>query len=204
MKDYIRLIIKKWVDSKAREHNILLPHVILLIDCWSVHTSKAFREWIKGAYPAYHLLFVPANCTSKAQPADAGLQRPFKNAITNAFNAWMTDEIHLTVKSGVAAAQVRVDTGLKRLKPQMVHWAWSSWDKLKRRPDVVRDSWNKCGMSDVLVPQHQMDAMRFCMGNEEQDPGVEPDVESNHVTDSDGEEDDAAADGMSDGPMESE
>ena len=204
MKDYIRLIIKKWVDSKAREHNILLPHVILLIDCWSVHTSKAFREWIKGAYPTYHLLFVPANCTSKAQPADAGLQRPFKNAITNAFNAWMTDEIHLTVKSGVAAAQVRVDTGLKRLKPQMVHWAWSSWDKLKRRPDVVRDSWNKCGMSDVLVPQHQMDAMRFCMGNEEQDPGVEPDVESNHVTDSDGEEDDAAADGMSDGPMESE
>ena len=202
MKDYIRLIIKKWVDTKAREHNVVHPHVILLIDCWSVHTSKAFREWIKKAYPRYHVLFVPANCTSKAQPADAGLQRPFKNGITNSFNSWMADEIHHTVMGGVPAAQVRVDTGLKRLKPQMVHWAWASWDKLKRRPDFVKDSGDKCGLSSVLVAEQQVDAMRFCLSNKEEEPGVEPDVEPDRVTDSDGEEE-PAEDGVSDGPTES-
>ena len=65
MKDYIRLIIKPWVDEKARVHNVRLPHVILLIDCWSVHTSKAFREWMQLNYNSYHILFVPANCTSR-------------------------------------------------------------------------------------------------------------------------------------------
>ena len=29
-------------------------------------------------YPSYHLVFIPADCTRKAQPADVGLQRPFK------------------------------------------------------------------------------------------------------------------------------
>ena len=201
MKDYIRVIIKKWVDNKARQHNVVLPHVILLIDCWSVHTSAAFRDWIKVAHPNYHLLFVPANCTSKAQPADAGLQRPFKNAITNSFNAWMADEIHHTVMGGTAAAEVRVDLGLKRLKPQMVHWAWVAWDRLKRSPDVVRDSWNKCGLSSVLIAEQQVDAMRFCMSNKEDEPGVEPDLELER-TDSDGE--DEAEDGVSDEWIEGE
>ena len=201
MKDYIRVIIKKWVDNKARQHNVVLPHVILLIDCWSVHTSAAFRDWIKVAHPNYHLLFVPANCTSKAQPADAGLQRPFKNAITNSLNAWMADEIHHTVMGGTAAAEVRVDLGLKRLKPQMVHWAWVAWDRLKRSPDVVRDSWNKCGLSSVLIAEQQVDAMRFCMSNKEDEPGVEPDLELER-TDSDGE--DEAEDGVSDEWIEGE
>ena len=97
---------------------------------------------------------------------------------------------------------MRVDTGLKRLKPQLVHWAWASWDKLKHKPDVVRDSWDKCGLSGVLVAKQQVDALRCCMSNKEIEPGVEPDVEPEHVTDSDGEEE--AAEGMCDGPMESD
>ena len=51
MQDYIRLIIKKWVEKKAAEHSIAQPHVILLIDCWSVHTSAAFRDWMKRFFP---------------------------------------------------------------------------------------------------------------------------------------------------------
>ena len=78
-----------------------------------------------------------------AQPADVGIQKPFKNVITDAFNAWMADEIHHTVMGGAAAADVRVDLGIKRLKPHMVHWAWSSWDKLTRRQELIKDSWGQ-------------------------------------------------------------
>ena len=200
MKDYIRLIIKPWVDEKARVHNVRLPHVILLIDCWSVHTSKAFREWMQLNYNSYHILFVPANCTSVAQPADVGIQKPFKNVITDAFNAWMADEIHHTVMGGAAAADVRVDLGIKRLKPHMVHWAWSSWDKLTRRQELIKDSWAKCGLSKVLSAETQVDAVLFCVNNAESAPGVEPDQDPE--PDSDGEEE--IEEGMCDGPTESE
>ena len=46
MKDYIRHIIRPWVQEKGREHNIKYPHCVLLLDCWSVHTSKDFRAWM--------------------------------------------------------------------------------------------------------------------------------------------------------------
>ena len=85
----------------------------------------------------------------------------------------------------------------------MVHWAWASWDKLKSKPEVVKDSWDKCGLNNVLVAEQQVDAMRFCLSNKEGEPGVEPDIESERVTDSDGEEEEAD-DGVCDGPIESD
>jgi hypothetical protein len=153
-------------------------------------------------YSNYHLLFVPANCTSKAQPADAGLQKPFKSGISNAFNAWMADEIFHLVKGGQPAAEVRVDTGIKKLKPLVVHWAWCSWDRLKRRGEVVKGSWEQCGLSGVLEEEKQVEALRFCMDRSGEELGEEPVAESDRVIDSDGEEE--AADGMSDGPTETD
>ena len=201
MKDYIRLIIKPWVDAKGREHGILNPHCILLIDCWSVHTSQEFRTWMDKAYPDYHRVFVPAGCTGKAQPADVVLQRPFKNHITNAFNTWMTDEIHLTVKGGVAPQDVRVDTGLKKLKPHLVHWAWSSWDKLTRKQDMVKEGWSRCGLAGVLEEAQKMEAMRFCLSNKEGEPGEEAEEQPDTCSDAEDEFEEGVD---SDMPMESD
>ncbi|KAJ7125507.1 hypothetical protein C8R43DRAFT_867773, partial [Mycena crocata] len=33
------------------------------IDCWSVHKSEAFRNWMKKNHPTIILLFVPGGCT---------------------------------------------------------------------------------------------------------------------------------------------
>jgi hypothetical protein len=46
MKDLVRHIIRPWVDQKGRELNVHVPHCVLLLDCWSVHTGKEFREWM--------------------------------------------------------------------------------------------------------------------------------------------------------------
>jgi hypothetical protein len=56
---------------------------IWIIDCWSVHISQEFREWMTSIHPSIHLLYVPANCTSLFQPADVSLQRPIKQALTD-------------------------------------------------------------------------------------------------------------------------
>ena len=58
---------------------------ILLLDCWSVHRGAPFRTWLAVEYPYMKLLFVPAGCTSKLQPCDVALQKPFKQG---ALGAW--------------------------------------------------------------------------------------------------------------------
>jgi hypothetical protein len=59
---------------------------VVLIDCWKVHKSKAFLDWARAKYPHLLILFVPAGCTSKFQPADLILQRVFKHVIRREFN----------------------------------------------------------------------------------------------------------------------
>ena len=188
MKDYIRLIIHPYVQSKAREHKLAAPHCVLLLDCWSVHTSAEFRTWMEKAYPNYHLVFIPAGCTGKAQPADVALQRPFKTGITNAFTSWMTCEINLLVKGGLAPHEVRVNTGMGTLKPLIVSWAWESWYRLREKKEVVLSGWARCGMGDVLqqTDEQKMAAMSLCLSEPNQVLGEEPEVKVDEG--SDGEE----------------
>ena len=190
MKDYIRMIIVPWVQAKGRELKVTNPHCVLLLDCWSVHKSAEFRSWISRAYPTYHLVFVPAGCTGKAQPADVILQRPFKagTRVKNDFTRWMTTEIHLLVKGGAAPSAVKVDTGLPLLKPLLVRWTWSSWRSLKDRADMIVQGWTKCGMDvSLLKKARQMEAMRFCLSRPEEVLGEEVQVEQ---ADSEGEDED--------------
>jgi hypothetical protein len=55
---------------------------VAYIDCWKIHKSKAFLDWARAKYPKLLIiLFVPAGCTGKFQPADLILQRVFKHII---------------------------------------------------------------------------------------------------------------------------
>ena len=189
MKDFIRAIINPYVAAKGREHGVHVPHCVLLLDCWSVHTSKAFRDWMARSYPRYHLVYVPAGCTGKAQPADVGLQRPFKHAITNAFTNWLSDQIHYTVKGGKAPSEVKIDTRLSTLKPLLVDWTWHSWIKLRDKKELIIDTWAKCGLAEVLVAAQQVEAMRYIMAQPEQVLGVEEDAQIMDSEDEDGDED---------------
>jgi hypothetical protein len=153
--------------------------------CTRVRSSAS--GWLK-CYPRYHLVFVPAGCTGKAQPADVGLQRPFKHAIKKAFTAWLTEQIHHTVKGGKAPSEVKIDAGLARLKPLLVEWTWLSWDSLKQRRDLIKEGWERCGLARVLDAALQTEAMRYCMNEPTQALGEEAD--GSGLTDSEEDEDD--------------
>ena len=121
MKDDIRKIPSPWVRQKGKElHFKQQPHAILLLDCWSVHKSEAFRSWMLETYPQFHLVFIPAGCTGIAQPADVILQRPFKAGIVNCFSHWMAVDIHHLIKLGAAPHEPKVKTGMVRMKPLLV------------------------------------------------------------------------------------
>jgi hypothetical protein len=163
MLDYIHEIIAPFFSRRGEELGVKEPHCVLLIDCWSVHKSADFLQWLGRAYPRFHPVFVPANCTSKGQPADIMLQRPLKAGVVEQYTAWMTKEICRLLEVGTAPEAIQVDTGMVTIKPLLVKWMVASWTKLRSRTELIKLGWEKAGLGAVLDAGKQVEAMRLSL-----------------------------------------
>eukprot|EP01038_Epipyxis_sp_PR26KG_P012774 gene12774-17126_t len=74
------LIRKREIPASCRKN---LPMVILL-DCWSVNTSKEFKDWIKETYPYMKVRYIPAGLTGKFQINDTYFHGPYKQWVREA------------------------------------------------------------------------------------------------------------------------
>jgi hypothetical protein len=61
-------------------------NMVWLIDCWLVHKSKNFMDWMKLKLSSVCIIFIPTHCTSVLQLADVILQCPFKHAFKKKFS----------------------------------------------------------------------------------------------------------------------
>ena len=71
MQKYVQHILLPYFESYKRDPNQLC---IWKIDCWSVHWSEEFRDWMYVTYPWIRIHYIPANCTGLFQPCDVGIQ----------------------------------------------------------------------------------------------------------------------------------
>ena len=169
----------------------MLSAIVLVLDVWAVHTSEAFRLYLRQKHPRIHLVYVPANCTSKLQVADVALQRPFKSHIRSQFNSWAAAQI----KEQIAAGQEKVVGfadcfGMAKLKPLTLQWCIESWQRLCDEKSYVAQGWYKCCISlfDANDPQKRKNALAAVARKEldahdvpdglEADPQSESDPES--------------------------
>ncbi len=135
-------------------------HVLLLLDCWAVHKSAEFRDWLQKQHPHIHLVFVPANCTSKLQLADVALQRPFKSSITQSFNHWAAAAIAEQIRAGEVTG-IAVQLGMAALKPHVLQWCVDSWNGLRERKQLILDGWERSCLSlfDITSAHRRNDAV---------------------------------------------
>ncbi|QRV79944.1 DDE superfamily endonuclease [Ceratobasidium sp. AG-Ba] len=101
--------MKEWVDecvvpyaNRKRQELGRLPtqKAILILDCWSVHKGEEFLTWMKASHPLIILVFVPAGCTSVAQPCDTRINRILKHLINLAISSQIpTDPLFVEVDS---------------------------------------------------------------------------------------------------------
>ncbi len=56
-----------------------------------------------------------ANSTSKLQPADVVLQRPFKHGFRKQFEKWQNELVALQLAEGVRPEDVELQVGIKKL-----------------------------------------------------------------------------------------
>lgn len=197
MKEYISEIIMPYAETCIRKHRLQADaHIILVLDVWAVHKSDEFRLFLRTHHPRIHLVFVPANCTSKLQVADVALQRPFKHAITRHFNEWavrqIQEQIHAENVVGFASL-----LKMSIIKPLALQWCIDSWTALKERRELITDAWQKCCVSlyNVMDPAKRIEAVHAVARRELEHTHVpeqqESDVESDEdELESDSENDD--------------
>ena len=151
MKQWVTELLLPYSERRIQEHNLPRDsHIILLLDVWSVHKSQEFRDYLSSTYPHIHLVFVPANCTSKLQVADVVLQRPFKHGIRLRFNLWAADILREQVRSNDL---IGLSPYLKMsvIKPLVLDWVVGSWMKLQQGRNYFKMGWHTCVLCNFNV-----------------------------------------------------
>ncbi|GAW10512.1 DDE superfamily partial [Lentinula edodes] len=122
MKEYITDIIMPYVKSVIAADPDLNDEqkAALYIDVYPVHTSKPFRTFIYNGFPNLVIVFVPANCTGKYQPADVGIQRPLKHKLKTALFEWMVGVHREQLAAGAKSEEIKVTTSLPKLRDASV------------------------------------------------------------------------------------
>jgi hypothetical protein len=191
MKQYIQHVIVPFRNRQIEKQKLPADSKLLLVlDSWCVHKSEEFRTYIRHEHSWIHLVFVPANCTSKLQVADVILQRPFKHGIRKHFNEWAASIIQEQVRN----KQMDGLSGYMKMsiiKPLIVEWAIQSWMSMKTRKDLIGIGWHMCVSSlyKVSSVEAQLDAVSELYASDFKDE-KEDEVEETH----EGEESEASDD----------
>lgn len=132
-------------------------HILLVLDCWAVHKSEEFRRWLRTQHPRIHLVFVPANCTSKLQVADVTLQRPFKATIRRCFEQWAAEEMRKQIASNeiVGFGGVFKMATLEAAGARLVH----------RQLAGAAAAQGRCGAGLVQVRAQSLRRVRACQAS---------------------------------------
>lgn len=197
MKEYMERIIQPYISHIINLYNLdRESRAIVLLDCWSVHKSKQFRDYVRRTHPNILLVYIPPNCTGQLQVADVALNYSFKHLIKIQYEEWVADEV---MKQLQANESVKLATGAKIIKPLILEWCYNSWKKLENRQELIIKGWYKC-MIDIRDPydstiqqtafdkvlKQQLEAYDFVPKEDEEEDHKQY---YNCITDSDSDED---------------
>lgn len=137
-------IMKAWIDREwsntfTNPHNPCSSGKILVAD---VHTAQQ-TEAVKTALGKYktELVNVPPGCTSRVQPLDVSVNKPFKEEVKRQHEKHMSDNLQLYTESKLSAWQRRV---------LLTKWVAEAWKEINRNKETVIRSFKKCGVSLTL------------------------------------------------------
>lgn len=107
------------------------------IDCWSVHRSDPFLDWMGEKHANIIVDFVPARMTGLYQPCDVGFQRVFKHSTRKSAHNDVVKEVLKKLEEGKTAETLSVDAGMKILRNRTVGWLWNAYTELNK-PKIVK------------------------------------------------------------------
>jgi hypothetical protein len=138
MQNFVNVTLAPYFDNIRKGLELDQDQMALwLIDCWSVHRSKEFLDWMALKHPLIIVIFIPAGMTGLFQPCDVGLQRIFKHSLKKSAHEDVVHEVLSQLKAGRPVQDVKLDTGIKVLRDRTVHWIWMAYQSLNK-PDIIK------------------------------------------------------------------
>jgi hypothetical protein len=137
MKDFVDSILAPYFNTTKLD--LKLPpsqKSLWSIDVWSVHRSKAFRDWMKQTHPNIILDFIPGGCTSVAQPCDVGIQRLFKLSIKRSYHEDVVSEVMRQLES--KATIVDFNTHVGAMRDRSTRWIWNAYQAINNESLVKK------------------------------------------------------------------
>lgn len=139
MKELVDEIIKPYFDKKKVDLGLPAEQCsIWKIDCWSVHKSKEFLDWMKKTHPTIIVLFVPGGCTGIWQPLDVGIQRVLKQSIKRAAHKDIVEEATTHLESGNNVSTIKLDTKLGTLRDRSVGWIANAIREVNKKDLIMK------------------------------------------------------------------
>lgn len=120
---------------------------ILYIDCWSVHKSTEFLDWMRGTFSWIYVQFCPGGCTSIFQPCDALPQRVLKTAIKRACHADVVNEALQLLETGGDTDMLLLDRTVGTLRDRTPHWLIKAYDAINKQSLIKK-------VSLLVLPLH--------------------------------------------------
>ena len=84
---------------------------------------------------------VPKGTTSRVQPLDVAINKPFKNFVRREFEEHIDKNLELYTNGKISASERRVLT---------TKWVADAWQSIKGETDLIKRSFLKCGISNAL------------------------------------------------------
>ena len=85
---------------------------------------------------------MPPGSTSRVEPLDVSINKPFRHAIQEQFQKHLSENLHLYAENKLSVSERRVLT---------TKWVAEGWEKLSRNKEIIMRSFVKCGISHSLV-----------------------------------------------------
>ncbi|KAF7341463.1 ATP-binding cassette sub-family A member 6 [Mycena venus] len=141
-------VIAPYFEAKKMELDLPPSQFsIWTIDCWSVHRSKEFLDWMKQNHPTIILFFVPGGCTGVWQPLDVGIQRLLKLSIKRSAHRDIIDEALGQIKAGKPASEIKLNTTIAVLRDRSVGWIVQAIHDIND-PATIQKAFEMCRVGD--------------------------------------------------------
>jgi len=144
---FVRAQVKAWMDEAMMLEWIDLvwepategQRAMLILDSFSAHITPAVKQRLKEINTVP--VVIPGGCTSKVQPLDVSLNKPFKSYVHRYWSDYVLEQpVHLQQK--------------QKLKPptkeDVASWISSALDEMQEKPDMVVRSFEACGILNRL------------------------------------------------------
>lgn len=137
MKSYVRNVLSVYFDKQRtllkRKNQVCL----WIIDCWSVHRSQEFRNWMQESYPWILVRYVPGGCTGVFQPCDVGIQRILKHAMKKTALSHIVKETVAHLNNNEDPGTILLAKTIGVLRNRSVEWLVNGYNAINK-PEVVK------------------------------------------------------------------